>query len=950
VIGGSTTWLTGFQWRKSHVINGSSYGALTDYCVRIDVYRSTGTDNGRDVYVGEFCKPDFGDIRFTNNVSQELDYFLYNQTSAHAQFWVEIDSIPAYPSNATIYLYFGNNTASTTSNAQASSVFGHGDDFNDESMNVTLWELYKQSDAAHGTAIENPDGMLHCRSAVGNAVGYVSVNRYILSDLEISMYVNVQTEWANDIVISSIHDNDYPNPENNGNNYVIKYDNVTDKFIVYRRLSGSKTVRFQQTWNRSTGDEYLRMRIYDGNIKFIEGEYERYSESWALPTTNMFFYPFSNVDNTDGLKSNLIDNFFIRTYVEPEPNHFAAWGFTETNADWAFTDYDYRKHLTLVSYDDNLTDYTARVITHAGDETLSTHGFLGNNTPNDNHTYPIICAAFGGLYTPNASGYINQVSLHVEQMGTDYPDIVVAVYSNTLNDSNNQPMRALAVGNGTWTVTAGFDGWRTWELNKTLDVGPNMEYWLIGWQRNTTKKYEGAQYNYTGTLVTIQSMNWSEFPNWPDVWTYSDPPDQIGEQDFMFYANLTSETKDDTREVYLNNHAQNDFDDVRFTYVKSDYNQVPLNYWIDPALLFNGDNATFYVKVPAIYNESVTYCWMYYGNEIVGNVSSGVDTFTFFDDFDSSDEPPDGWSETQVGSSTWSDISENSYYKVYNYQDDSSQWHGNELDRSVSPATPTKWLIEWRTALNNSVNDHPQSTFWIRLYDGATEKVRLGYDDNWIAFEGEMYSWITGTAAGEGADTRNVEANYNFTIRSDGTTIKTWWNGTLRQSKAATDTFDTIKIRLVAGGANDADNPRGSTLLLLLRQWVETEPTYAWSPEGLHSVQVTYYFNAGGVFRVNGTNVVNGSMAEIYYLSSVDLGALGNTTMLFNNFTITNLETLTTGVNPYLYNFSSDDTTAIWCRWIAPTAAIRYDMFFGGLMLIACIAGLLGYTARKKRF
>ncbi len=950
VVGGSTDWLTGFQWRKSHVINGSSYGALTDYCVRIDVHRENGTDNGRHVYVGEYCKSDFGDIRFTNASNAELDYFLYNQTSAHAQFWVEIDSIPAYPSNATIYLYFGNSTATTTSNAQASSLYGHGDDFNDQSMNVTLWELYKQSGVS-GTAIEDVNGFLNCRSAVGNAVGYVSVNRYVLSDLEISMYVNVQTDWANDLIISSYHDNDYPNPENAGDNYVVKLDNQTDKYLVYRRRSGVKTLRFQQTWNRSTGDNYLRMRITNGDIKFIEGDYERYSESYALSTYNMYFYAFSNVDNTDGAKSNLIDSFFIRKYFEPEPNHFSAWGSMETSADWAYNDFDYRKHLTLVSYEENLTDHALEVITYAGGESLSTHGVIGNDVKGGSSLYPVANSSKASLYTPNASGYINQLSVYVEQSGSDYPNLSVAVYANHWNNTFDYPTRLLAVGNGSWVITAGFDGWRTWGLNKTLDVGPNMEYWLICWQVNSTKTYEGCKY-YSDGPITGQTMAGETFPDWPDPWTYYFP--YITGTTLSIYANLTSESKDDNKTVYLNNHAQADFDDIRFTWVNTEQLQEPINYWIDPDLLFAGDNATFFVEIPEIYNISVSYCWIYYGNATAGNVSElffvPYSSTLFYDDFNGSAEPPEGWNETSTG--TFLDVTEYSYYRVYDYPASYPPWDVQVIWWEF-PTFPDLWRAEARINITDNGNQ-PCVQGFLEVYHGVTEIAYMCFADAWTNNDGRLQSRITGTTIFTG----NIYGTdtYLFEIERNATHFITYYtvgggSRVLFQEKAETNDVDKIRIKFQGTWAVSASNPDSLVHHVLIEDLVPPEiktVTYAWSPEGLHSVQVTYYYNAGGVFHVNGTNIVNGSSAELYYLSSVDLGALGNTTMVFNNFTITNMATVNTGLNPYLYNFTSDETTVIWCRWAG--VPFRYDLFFGGLMLVACIAGLLGYSARRKRF
>ena len=70
-------WLSGWQYRKSHEIEGSSAGAQTNYQVKIIVHKGTGTDSGEHVYCNNHCQDDFGDIRFTKSDGvTELDYLL----------------------------------------------------------------------------------------------------------------------------------------------------------------------------------------------------------------------------------------------------------------------------------------------------------------------------------------------------------------------------------------------------------------------------------------------------------------------------------------------------------------------------------------------------------------------------------------------------------------------------------------------------------------------------------------------------------------------------------------------------------------------------------------------------------------------------------------------------------------------------------------------------------
>jgi hypothetical protein len=140
------TWLSGWQFCKAHAITGSTAGAQTNYQVGFKVYYGAGTDgnetiNGATcgkVYCNSHCKADFGDLRFTSSDGLSLlDYWVQESSSGnYAIIWVEVDSIPASPSTKTLYMYYGNPSATTLSNG--SNTFHFFDDF-DSSPNG--WSL-----------------------------------------------------------------------------------------------------------------------------------------------------------------------------------------------------------------------------------------------------------------------------------------------------------------------------------------------------------------------------------------------------------------------------------------------------------------------------------------------------------------------------------------------------------------------------------------------------------------------------------------------------------------------------------------------------------------------------------------------------------------------------------------------------------------------------------------
>jgi|GEM_PF-4593451 len=95
----TTKWLSGWSYRKSHVINGAS-GAGTNYQIKIIAHYGSGTDSGEDVYLNGHCRADFGDVRFTDDDCVTLlDYWMESYTAGdNALFWVKVaDNLSPVP-------------------------------------------------------------------------------------------------------------------------------------------------------------------------------------------------------------------------------------------------------------------------------------------------------------------------------------------------------------------------------------------------------------------------------------------------------------------------------------------------------------------------------------------------------------------------------------------------------------------------------------------------------------------------------------------------------------------------------------------------------------------------------------------------------------------------------------------------------------------------------------
>ena len=111
--------LTHWTYKRSHSITSGT--ELTDYQVKIRVYRTEGTSTGDTVYLGSKCLADYGDIRFVaSDDTTELSYWIESSNSSYADVWVKV---PTINTTSYIYIYYGNASASSLSNGDNTFIF-----------------------------------------------------------------------------------------------------------------------------------------------------------------------------------------------------------------------------------------------------------------------------------------------------------------------------------------------------------------------------------------------------------------------------------------------------------------------------------------------------------------------------------------------------------------------------------------------------------------------------------------------------------------------------------------------------------------------------------------------------------------------------------------------------------------------------------------------------------
>jgi hypothetical protein len=336
----TTGWLTGWSYRKSHVINPAS-GAGTNYQVRIVAHYGSGTDSGADVYLNGKCRTDFGDVRFTASDGVTLlDYWMETKVDGdYAVFWVEIaDDLSS--DSVTIYIYYGKSDATTTSNIFGT--FPFADDFNrpDSATVGNNW-------------VEDEDAGVGALSIESNTLKIVQYQNYYCHIEKsapalptLALHGKIKTgayggaTWMPMICV-----------------YWASYDWC---FVGWR----TDTSQWYGVWNINgtvSGNavnggalntwQYYRIRVATGTV-YLEASTDGVNwtivatvtrpSSWSGNPTLIIVgkgyakdsssYPNPDLDNsytTAGSSgTHYADDVFVRKYVDPEPSH-GSWGSEE---------------------------------------------------------------------------------------------------------------------------------------------------------------------------------------------------------------------------------------------------------------------------------------------------------------------------------------------------------------------------------------------------------------------------------------------------------------------------------------------------------------------------------------------------------------------------------------------------------------------------------------------
>jgi len=297
----SDSWLEGWDNRKAINITGSS-GADTNYPVNVTVER-----------IGGEMQTNFRDIRFTENDGVTLlDYWLEDYKSIIegypflAWFWVEVtDNLD---SNQTIYMYYGNDEVSTTSNGDDTFLFF--DDFEDNTFDK--WETHESqwsvqdSETKYDSYAAYGDSAATGRGLIGNLTEKVEYSIMIHS------WIRFQSDAGSEYPITAYEDDStliyaLYSPDDDWSTYdgvdVKHYETATQAASIWYRCE--------------IGFDFVGNEFYPYINRVLKTKQDMDSSDASTTVTDV--RKFGSTLTTLSDMDQWLDNYYVRKWVVIEP-------------------------------------------------------------------------------------------------------------------------------------------------------------------------------------------------------------------------------------------------------------------------------------------------------------------------------------------------------------------------------------------------------------------------------------------------------------------------------------------------------------------------------------------------------------------------------------------------------------------------------------------------------
>lgn len=353
-----------WRYRKSHVI--TSVEDVDDYVVKITIHRSTGTDSGKDVYVGDKCQSDYRDIRFTNSSGTPLPFYIDKDKfdSTYADVWVDLDALR---SSTTIYIYYGYASAQPASNGYNTFLFFA--DFTDYGTSLPPRGLWDQRSGtitcSNGSVSVTPDALTSNQGIQSRQIRTTYVACFW--PYKTRYYFRASVTGHTTTNISGVG---FGNLNSSGGQFIY---NTTGKIVAHSSRSSATKIDMMDI--DTNAHDFEIHHISSSLIKFrIDGG------SFVSITDGTVPWAQANYDTaaiimqsntTSGTHPTITATFvFVAKTIDTEPTH-STWGSEQTLTPEPLTGWLYKKKHTITNAGSTLSNYQIRIDVHYGSGTDS---------------------------------------------------------------------------------------------------------------------------------------------------------------------------------------------------------------------------------------------------------------------------------------------------------------------------------------------------------------------------------------------------------------------------------------------------------------------------------------------------------------------------------------------------------------------------------------------------
>ena len=418
-----TSWLSGWQYRKSHEIVGSAAGAVTDYPIRIVVYYGSGVDSDNKVYLNGKCRTDFGDVRFTADDGKTLlSYWLEDKVDGQwAAFWVKIPSIPAYPDKTVIYIYYGNPNA--TYAGSPTGIFIAIKDFRvDQNINGFTLSYYSAPTISYSSTdglIMTPPSGSWAQLRWGTAIDFSTYKKVI------ARWASTNSQWGARIYITYLYTTSDIYQQSD---WIEVYRGYNNGNSIAKKVGGTIT---GLAGFSSDPTQFMTMIVVfkagsPAYLKWIADDVVRYEKSetlWSSTTGYVYWYQFSapGWSSTGRLKF-----IAVAKHVEPEPSH-GVWGIVEVyGAVKLGADAVISRHWLV--YSPNSTQFT-----HSFSATNTTTAGYNTNYNSDAWAWRVYANPYysSGTAYPNTASLVSNATIALPYSPTNIYKLVLWAKANS---------------------------------------------------------------------------------------------------------------------------------------------------------------------------------------------------------------------------------------------------------------------------------------------------------------------------------------------------------------------------------------------------------------------------------------------------------------------------------------------------------------------------------------